>query len=771
MSPRQSDRASGPVAPTAALTQHRWWALLGAVWMALAAGQAAMATIALKGGVEVFLGAGLLYGTTAGLWFLTTPPLVAFTRRLEWRGLRSAPVHSVRVIALHMIALGVVAALHSAWWRFAMVAFARQEVAAPFVRVFIGRFDLHLFTYLAIVVGVYVVDHWGRVAETRVHAARVEVKLVATRLHVLMMQLQPHFLFNTLHSISELVHRDGAVARRTLARLRDLLQFSVDQSRQAEVPLRDELRVLDTYVDIQRMRFGDRLSFDLAVASDATDAFVPCLVLQPLVENAIRHGTAPLGTRGRIHVSGARVGEWLELRVRDNGRGPGIRPREGEGLRNTRGRLMELYGDRQSLELRAVPGGGTEAVVRLPFHEAAALDDRSAPRVEQHSLENGPGRNRFTDAPRTHVAVMILAAWTFFGLLWTSQGMVSSAIAGLAPPPLGGMLLHNMANAWAWALLTGIIIIAVARWPARRNGWPARIALHATFALGVSALLLVGRWLVTDSTKPLITLAQTGWFSWDVMTYCVVAGYVQAAHLARLHRERAVRLASLEAELAGAELDVLKWHLQPAFLLETLDDIAAASLTDAERADDMTTSLGTLLRLMMQHVGRADSTVGAELEIVRAYLDVQRLRVGSGPALTVIASPDVLEARLPGALLLPLVDELTVPPMEGARAHSHLGLTIEARCTRDALLVGIRCRGGSAPASAHARGASGVGDADREATGVVRVRARLEASYGDRYRLVVDDSGSGERGITLALPSFAPGEAGIPPLQLVGASR
>jgi LytS/YehU family sensor histidine kinase len=186
------------------------------------------------------------------------------------------------------------------------------------------------------------------------------------------MQLNPHFLFNTLHAISALVHKDVEAADRMIARLSDLLRYALESTDAQEVPLRQELGFLNRYLEIEQTRFGDRLTVRLDIAPETLDALVPNLVLQPLVENAIRHGIEPRAKPGRIDLRARRENGRLKLEVCDNGVGlpSGRIPEEGVGLSNTRARLQQLYGEGHCFELGDAPGGGLMVSVELPFRAA-----------------------------------------------------------------------------------------------------------------------------------------------------------------------------------------------------------------------------------------------------------------------------------------------------------------------------------------------------------------------------------------------------------------
>ena len=198
------------------------------------------------------------------------------------------------------------------------------------------------------------------------------------QLEALKMQLHPHFLFNTLHSISALVHRDPEAADKMIARLGDFLRLTLENSGAAEVSLQKELEFLTCYLEIERVRFQDRLTTSLEVEPGALDTPVPNLILQPIVENALRHGVAQSKAPGRIEISAKRENGSLRIGVRDNGPGlVGVTAsregfREGVGLSNARARLEQLYGPSHRLELANAPEGGLLVTLVIPSRGAAA---------------------------------------------------------------------------------------------------------------------------------------------------------------------------------------------------------------------------------------------------------------------------------------------------------------------------------------------------------------------------------------------------------------
>ena len=235
-----------------------------------------------------------------------------------------------------------------------------------------------VFMYFTVLGCVHAFSYWAEAREREAQTARLAAQLAEARLGALRMQLNPHFLFNSLNALNVLV-RDGRgpEATRMLELLSDVLRQVLRSDQPHEIPLVEELRFLRQYLAIEQVRFSDRLRVAFVVDEELMDAAVPGFVLQPLVENALRHGVAKRSTAGSLEIGARRDGSTVELWVRDDGAGLEAGSGEGVGLTNTRERLRTLYGDGAVLILRDAPDGGTIAMVRLPLRrvDAAAVDD------------------------------------------------------------------------------------------------------------------------------------------------------------------------------------------------------------------------------------------------------------------------------------------------------------------------------------------------------------------------------------------------------------
>ncbi len=310
------------------------------------------------------------------VWAVMSLPIVQLARRFRFDDMkwgRNVAVHlaASAICSLGYMALRAGVGQAQSRWGGTPVTFA--EAFNPLL---VKTFHFNLLIYWVIVSVSHAFDYYRQMQERELRAAELEKRLAQARLQTLQMQLNPHFLFNSLHAISALVHKDADLADQMITRLGDLLRYALESTDAQEVPLRQELDFLRRYLEIEQTRFGDRLAVRLDIAPGTLDALVPNLLLQPLVENAIRHGIEPRAKPGRIELRSRHESGQLKLEVRDNGVGlsPGRELREGVGLSNTRARLRQLYGERHRLALSEEPGGGLAVCLELPFracgHEA-----------------------------------------------------------------------------------------------------------------------------------------------------------------------------------------------------------------------------------------------------------------------------------------------------------------------------------------------------------------------------------------------------------------
>jgi signal transduction histidine kinase len=299
---------------------------------------------------------------------LLTPAIVAAALRVRRAGL-SLP----RVLLFHLLGAALFVVVGGALMGTVenLLPWARPETALAAAGSGILRYlGPDLLIYCQVVAATEAFAHAWESRRRGIAAAAYARQLAEARLHVLSVQLQPHFLFNTLHAISALVYQDPARAERLLARLSEMLRLTLRSGTRVETTLDEELALLHRYAEIQEARYGERLRVAFEVEPGVRGAMVPRLILQPLVENAIRHGITRRITPGRVDVRAWQGDGRLHLAVCDDGVGLPASLREGVGLGITRARLRQLYGTEQRVDLRSPPGGGAVCALSIPLRLA-----------------------------------------------------------------------------------------------------------------------------------------------------------------------------------------------------------------------------------------------------------------------------------------------------------------------------------------------------------------------------------------------------------------
>ncbi|MEO5510064.1 MAG: histidine kinase [Longimicrobiales bacterium] len=361
---------------------RRVWIMAFALWSIPAVGFTALLMLEPENPVarSVF-GAFLQLGAPWYYWAVVTPLILSVSRHIPFDGRPRFPQ-----LLLHAW-MGVIGGyFFGVFWTIILMfgpppgapdAFSLPHLLRSMI-IFVP-FGLAIYGTLASIG--YATDFYRRLRERELIAVELQSQLKDAQLGALRMQLQPHFLFNTLNTIAMLV-REGETQTsvRMLARLSDLLRHLLEDEGDQEVPIREELDFLGRYLEIEQLRFQDRLRVEIVVEEGTRDAFVPNLVLQPIIENAIRHGISSRAAAGEIELRVARENGSLLVSVRDDG--PGLAPGfsmddlTGIGLRNTVARLQHLYGGAGSIDIRNAPVQGTLVTLRIPYHETPVTTER-----------------------------------------------------------------------------------------------------------------------------------------------------------------------------------------------------------------------------------------------------------------------------------------------------------------------------------------------------------------------------------------------------------
>jgi len=295
-----------------------------------------------------------------GHFILVWEAWLAFTAAIFWLTRRFPLVPATLYnLLIHVLAACVIGVIHGAYWMVLTVTmrpydrltgtWAQVNVAANLFY----RLPVELILYAAVAGALQAIDYYARYREREIEAAQLHASLTTARLHALELQIQPHFLFNTLNAVSSLVRTGkNSEAVTMIAGLSDLLRYSLEHEGNSRVTLEAESDMLRRYLEIQRARFADRMTFSIDIDDAARRAMIPTLILQPLAENAVRHGIARTAAGGTVSVKAFRENGWLRVDITNTGALNLSDESSGVGLRNTRERLRQLYGDQHRFDLR-----------------------------------------------------------------------------------------------------------------------------------------------------------------------------------------------------------------------------------------------------------------------------------------------------------------------------------------------------------------------------------------------------------------------------------
>jgi len=359
--------------PPSVHRSRTWWTAAAGFWLFVAAVSAAqLLWIARTPGQRVDVRVTLAWQSA---YFMAWIPVTVMVWRITRGWLPDQFGGWIRYAAAHLPVIAAVAVAHAVLFALMAVAFGPAQDGSVWIR-FVSQLRRQEFTALPLIYAAIggtgaAMTLYDRYRDRRIAAARLEAELAAARLEALRGHLQPHFLFNSLHSIASLARAgDNAGVVRLVAALSDILRYVLDAG-DRHGSLRDELHIVERYLEIQRARFADRLQIRLDVADDVADARVPLFIVQPLVENAVRHGLAPRVREGSLLIRACHLNGTTRIDVEDTGVGlpPGwtLQSASGTGLRNLSSRLAAEFGSAAALEVTTRQEGGVRATVTLPY--------------------------------------------------------------------------------------------------------------------------------------------------------------------------------------------------------------------------------------------------------------------------------------------------------------------------------------------------------------------------------------------------------------------
>jgi two-component system LytT family sensor kinase len=615
VSPHDCRRQIVPVQTSRIAQTASTVATASVVWIFFATAQALL-VIGFGTGTRPWWLIAVVFAIHAALWTGLSLLIRSWGRSL------SATPRIVRV-AGHVIAILAASVLD---------ALVRREVSAMFGSPTSISFARTMLYYADVTTLSYILAVWlGRVLDAREvllaharHELSLRSQLARTRLAYLHAQLQPHFLFNALGAVSELIFENPAAAIRTFRQLVAVLRAAASRGT-TEIPLREEIEVLQPYLEVQRARFSDWVDIELEIDPDATELRVPPLILQPLVENSIRHGLRDRSSRGRILIAARRLGGRLVLSVRDNGAGlrttNGI-SRRGVGLSNTEERLRTLYGNDGQLRLFNDEAGGTVAEISMPLR----LADVAVPEESKAPVRIRP-RQSFADQ---HPIIALTLGCLIAGFLWTQQSYAYLVMSGrLGDTSVMDLARTDFLLVVMWTGMVPVVHVMSRRVPLAGSRWVLAAASHTGMlaVLGVThtAIASLYRTGALDDFLP----SFRGTMPLTLLVYLGALAYSERRLLEQWLGERQVAALRLNAEIAESEIAAASVMVSPdslAFTLGELEQYAADQPLEAEKAIER---LGSELRSTLELASSGDRTRSGCGAAPRREDGVERLAMGA----------------------------------------------------------------------------------------------------------------------------------------------
>lgn len=621
-------------------------------------------------------------------WTLATPLVFSLARRL-----RPDHVGWPRALALHLVS-ALVLAVGVTPIRLWIMHLLMPNEPVPILRPFFFYLDYNVITYGMLAIVGTAFDRYREYTVSRRRTLVLLTQLAEARLQFLQRQLQPHFLFNALNTVAELARESPAMARRTLLNLSRLLRSAIDYADSPEVTLREELATLEPFLEIQRQRFSESLDISCDVAPDALDARVPPMLLQPLIENAVRHGRAGRGERGRVVVIARATSSRLLLRVEDDGaRGSAgststrSRGGHGIGLRNTSERLAQLYGSDHTFALRQESDGTTMVELDLPFRSApiepqTPLGVTQVPDVLHGRVQLGPMPGEFCatvpleegaelpaeltvesdesearPAPRLsrQAWVFVALAWAATGVYWLGQDwLVERLRTGKPVPWTMGMV--DLVSAVVWLALTPVVLWLARAVRLQRGRLLLALTFHLVAAVLVGALHLWICFSVGVDDRALLLQVNVNPFTLDLCIYFALLAWSHARDFTSWYEARGIAAARTEAAIARSRVDATAIALHTPFLLSVLSSAASMAVVDPARTERVAERLGDLLRTVLRSVGQGVRTVRDEVLLLECCLGVQTELTGTAIEVHTTVDEACMGAYVPPGIVHAVMD-------------------------------------------------------------------------------------------------------------------
>jgi sensor histidine kinase YesM len=536
--------------------------------------------------------------TIAALWTALTAVIV------RWHAKVRAIAPNLFVTAIAHLPLLVLAAVLDAWLaRVVIHALNPSTVAAPFWATVSLYADFDLISYTAVVAISEALTMRRAAAARERRDRRLEAAMGRARLEILETQLGPHFLFNALGTVAELAHESPTGAAYMLRQLAASIRAAL-ATRRGEVTLGEELVAVEPYLDIQRLRFADWLRLDYRIDDRCVDCLVPRFVLQPLIENAIRHGLRGRERPGTIEIAASIDDGSLVIRVSDDGVGLGRATTNGHGigLANVRERLRILYGGEDRVRLiDSAPG--TVAEIRVPVRrrgDATLLELEPGGDGDVESVPaSQPQLSRARQIARR--GAIIAGAWIVCAAIWAQQSYFYLLLRHrLDTPSWANGIRFDVSNAGLWMLLTPLVLWMISRVHSLIPGAAGRVAAHALLAVAVTVVQVDLLRRVTSQSTALFSSTYRTNFVVDLAVYLVLVAIASRASLEAWVRLRDESAEKLSLQLSTLEARASALQSVPPALLEALDRIAETVGRDAALTERQLARLGDYLRAALE---------------------------------------------------------------------------------------------------------------------------------------------------------------------------
>ncbi|HMA23155.1 MAG TPA: sensor histidine kinase [Gemmatimonadaceae bacterium] len=534
------------------------------------------------------------------LWAVLSIVISVWHRRL-----RASTASLFGLIAAHAPLLVIAALLDCAVARVALTTFSHPTQLISFSAMLALYADLDVASYAIIVAAAELLLVRRALVERQRQAARLEASLNRARLDYLEAQLQPHFLFNSLGAVSELAYDAPVTADRVIRQLASIFRTALGK-RTDEITLGEEIVGIEPYLDIQRIRFADWLAIDYRVDGPAVDCLVPRFVLQPLIENAIRHGLSGRRGAGTIEIAARVDHDSLVVRVADNGVGldaSRASTGRGIGLANVRDRLRILYGDDDRLRLSAGQAGGTIAELTIPARRREPGTTHDRVEEDNGNVAAGGEMLRAVRVPNwlRHPAVAIGLGWLICGMLWTQQSFIYLVLRDrLGASSWSSIAGVNLLSALIWALLTPAVLLIAKRFPLHRDHVGVRALAYLGLAAGVTLAHIFTWQRLTAPQLPILSSAFTTTFAVDFVLFFLLVAVGHRGVLIEWLRTREAAADALHTELADAQQRAAALQSVPPILLRSLDGIAETVRQDPALTERQLTRLADYLRVALE---------------------------------------------------------------------------------------------------------------------------------------------------------------------------